>query len=212
MPPVPDDTSQTLLIAGIVLAAGRSRRMGQPKALLPAAGASFLRHVIEALRGGGCDPVLVVVAPPVRVEAREIARAARDYGAEVVVNPSGELEQIDSLRTALHSLPDSVRAVVVTPVDFPLVRAETTRALVEAYRARRAPIVLPAYRGVHGHPVLFARDVFRELLTGSLPEGARSVVHAHRAELEEVTVHDEGVLQDVDTPADYRRLLETERT
>jgi molybdenum cofactor cytidylyltransferase len=66
---------------------------------------------------------------------------------------------------------------------------------------------LPGHRGKHGHSVLFARRVFQELLTDPLPEGARSVVHAHRAELLEVPVEEDGVLHDVDTPADYRRIV-----
>jgi molybdenum cofactor cytidylyltransferase len=79
--------------------------------------------------------------------------------------------------------------------------------VVDAFRARDAPVVRAVHAGEHGHPVLFARRVFADLFAAPLPEGARSVVHARAAELEEVEVSSPALLLDVDTPDDYRRLL-----
>ncbi|HEV2129511.1 MAG TPA: nucleotidyltransferase family protein [Longimicrobiaceae bacterium] len=198
------------MIAGIVLAAGRSRRMGAPKPLLDLGGESFLSHVTGSLRGGGCTEIVVVVGAQEEAPARRIASAAREVGARVVVNPLAEAEQIDSLREGLRALEPTIEAVVVTPVDFPRIEARTVRALIEAFRRGGAPIVLPTYGGRHGHPTLFTRSVFPELLADPLPHGARSVVHAHAEDLEEVPVEDAGILFDVDTPADLRRLRELE--
>jgi molybdenum cofactor cytidylyltransferase len=196
------------MIAGIVLAAGRSRRMGAPKPLLVFRGATFLERVVRALRGGGCGRVVVVVGPEADPAATRIAEAARAAGAEVVVNPVPEAEQVDSLRAGLAALPPDAEAAVVAPADMPGMDAAAVRALVDAFRARGAPVVRATHGGRHGHPVLFARRVFPELFADPLPEGARSVIRAHADEVEEVPVASAAVLLDVDTPADYRRLLE----
>ena len=190
-----------LVIAGIVLAAGRSQRMGRPKALLEIEGVSFLARAIGTLRAGGCDDVVAVIPPD--DAGLEVEAAAA--GARVARTGEDRGEQIDSLRAGLRALGQDVEAAVVQPVDHPLVEGETVRALIAAFRARRAPIVVPVHEGRHGHPVLFAAAVFPELLTGPAPEGARSVVHAHEDELEEVPVRDRGVVADLDTPEAYRR-------
>lgn len=195
------------MIAGIVLAAGRSRRMGRPKPLLRFRGASFLERAVDALREGGCGEVVVVAAPPDDPAAAAIAEAAGRAGARVVVSPRPDAEQVDSLRAGLAALPPEAIAAVVLPADVPGVDSAAVRAVVEAFRERGAPVVRAVHAGKHGHPVLFARRVFADLFAASLPEGARSVVHAHAAELEEVEVSSPALLLDVDTPDDYRRLL-----
>ena len=194
------------MIAGIVLAAGRSRRMGEPKALLRLEGRTFLERAVEALRQGGCGPVVVVTGPPEDEVARRVAGEAEALGAVVAVNPDAEAEQADSLRAGLRALPAAAEAAVVAPVDVPRVAAELVERIIAAFRRSGAPVVVPAREGKHGHPVLFARRVFAELLADGLPEGARTVVHAHRAELDEVPV--DALAADVDTPADLRRLRE----
>jgi molybdenum cofactor cytidylyltransferase len=196
------------VIAGIVLAAGRSRRMGRPKPLLGFRGDSFLATAVAALRGGGCGEVLVVAAPPDDPSAAAVAAEAERAGARVVTNPRPDSEQVDSLRAGLAALPHEALAAVVLPADVPGVDAAAVGAVVAAFRARGAPVVRAVHGGEHGHPVLFARRVFADLFRDPLPEGARSVVHAHAAWLEEVEVDSPDVLLDVDTPDDYRRLLE----
>lgn len=190
------------MICGIVLSAGRSRRMGEPKALLDAGGASFLRRAVEALAGGGCARVVAVVG----ADAEAVAAEARAAGAEVVENRDPEAEQVDSLRAGLRALGPDGDAAVVCPVDVPDAGAALVARLVDAFRVTGAPVVVPAADGRHGHPVLFARAVFGALLEEALPEGARTVVHRHRDALVEVPVP--RLLPDLDTPADYRRWRE----
>jgi molybdenum cofactor cytidylyltransferase len=91
--------------------------------------------------------------------------------------------------------------VVVWPVDHPFVHLVSVLALMDAYKRTRAPIVLPVHEGRRGHPVLFARTVWLELMTTSAG-GARTVVHAHAANVVEVAVPDEGVTRDIDTRSD----------
>ena len=194
------------MIAGIVLAAGRSRRMGEPKAFLRLEGRSFLERAVAALREGGCGEGVVVVGPPLDEVARRTADAAEALGARVAVNPDPGAEQVDSLRAGLRALGAEVTAAAMLPVDVPEVSPALVRALIAALRAADAPVAVPAREGKHGHPVLFARRVWPELLADPLPEGARTVVHAHREALAEVPVPT--LAADVDTPEDFRRLVE----
>jgi CTP:molybdopterin cytidylyltransferase MocA len=191
------------MICGIVLAAGRSRRMGQPKALLRAGDDTFLQRAVGALREGGCAYVVVVTARLDDETARTIAEEAAALDAGIAVNPAHESEQADSLRIGLMSLPPQAEAAVVAPVDVPDVSGALVRALIEAHRRTGAPVALPARGGRHGHPVLFDRRVFGELMRPDLPQGARTVIHAHAAELAEVPV--DALPPDLDTPEEYRR-------
>jgi molybdenum cofactor cytidylyltransferase len=191
------------MICGIVLAAGRSRRMGEPKALLSTGDGTFLRRAILALREGGCAYVVVVTALLDDETAREIAEEAAALDAGIAVNPAAESEQADSLRIGLMSLPPEALAAVVAPVDVPDVSGALVRAVIDAHRRTGAPIALPARDGRHGHPVLFDRRVFAELMQPALPQGARTVIHAHAAELAQVPV--DALPPDLDTPEEYRR-------
>jgi xanthine dehydrogenase accessory factor len=186
-------------ILGIVLAAGRSERMGRPKALLRLGEQSFLRAAVEALRGGGCADVVAVVA------SADAETEARSAGARVVWNDAVRSEQIDSLRLALGAAGDAASAAVVLPVDHPLVRPDTVRALVDTHARRPEAVVRPFRHGRAGHPALFPRPVWAALRHDALPAGARSVVEDPAIETFDVPVDDDGVLTDIDTPDAYAR-------
>lgn len=189
--------------AGVIPAAGASLRMGRPKALLPLGGETFLQRAVRALADGGCDPVFVVLGPGDSASAREAERA----GARVLENPEPGEGPITSLRLALAALDASVRGLVYLPVDHPLVRAETVRALLAAARSTRAPIVLPLHASERGHPVVFDRALFPELSDPTLEEGARTVTHRHLGRALSVEVDDPGVLVDIDTPDTYEAVI-----
>jgi molybdenum cofactor cytidylyltransferase len=184
-------------ILGIVLAAGRSRRMGRPKALLRLGDRSFLRAAVETLSEGGCGDVVVVVA------SAAIEAEAWSAGARVEWNDARDSEQVDSLRIGLGAAPAGATAAVVHPVDHPLVDPATVRALIHAHGVRPGAIVRPVYAGRPGHPTLFPRPLWPALLDRSLPQGARSVVEAAATETVDVPVDDPGVLADIDTPDAY---------
>ena len=203
-------------VPAVILAGGRSSRMGRPKALLPAGGETFVGRIARTLRAGGAGP-LVVVAPGAELAARIRAALAGHAGLapppRVVVNPDPDRGQLSSLVVGLDALelPDAdgraVDAVLVTLVDVPLATPATVRALLERYRRTRAPLVRPARRDGpgHGHPVLFGRALFGELRRADPAAGAKPVVRAHEAEAEDVVVDDPGAFTDIDTPDDYRR-------
>lgn len=180
--------------------------MGSPKALLRLDDQTFLTRAIGALLRGGCRLVVCVV--PADDDGRTMSAEARRAGAEAVVNPDAGSEPHDSIRLGLAALPPDAEAAVVLPVDHPLVRAATVRALLAAFRARHAAIVRASTAGRPGHPTLFARRLFAELAEPDLPDGARTVVARHTAELEDVAVEDVGVHADLDTPEDLRRWRE----
>jgi molybdenum cofactor cytidylyltransferase len=180
-------------VACAVLAAGEGTRFGQPKAeaTLPS-GERFLDAVVRVATESDLRPVLAVVQ-----RGTDVATPAR-----AIINPRPRSEQAASLRLALAALAnDPAEAVVVWPVDHPFVHLLSVLALVDAFKRTRAPIVLPVHEGRRGHPVLFARTVWSELMT-TTQGGARSVVHAHHADVLEVPVPDEGVTRDIDTRSD----------
>lgn len=180
-------------IACAVLAAGQGTRFGAPKAVARlGSGERFLDAVVRVATEGDLSPVLAVVQRGVEVPAP----------ARAVINPNPKSEQAASLRLALVALAnDPAEAVIVWPVDHPFVHLLSVLALVDAFKRTRAPIVLPVHEGRRGHPVLFARTVWLELMTTSTG-GARTIVHAHAANVVEVAVPDEGVTRDIDTRSD----------
>lgn len=190
------------MIAGIVLAAGQSRRMGEPKAFLRAGRDTFLARVVHALRGA-CADVVVVAGSRSDPTARAVHEAAEALGARTAENPAKDSPQIESLQCGLAALSAEVEGAMVCPVDVPGVTPALARALADAFARTGAPVVAPAHGGRHGHPILFSRALFAELMRDGLAEGARTVVHAHAGEIAEVPV--DSLAADVDTPDDYRR-------
>jgi CTP:molybdopterin cytidylyltransferase MocA len=177
--------------------------MGRDKGLLEIEGSTFLRRTVQALADGGCEPVLVIVA-----EGEDaLAREASDAGAVVLLNPDPGDGPITSLRIALAALDGSVGGVAYLPVDHPMVQPETVRALLDAARSTNAALTIPTYESKRGHPAVFGRALFLELLDPVLEGGAKTVVHRHLPEAELLAVDDEGVVIDIDTPAVYEAVL-----
>ena len=193
------------MIAGIILAAGESSRMGRDKALLPLGRETFLEHLIEVLRGE-VRPLLVVLG----YHAEEIAaRLAPFTDVEIVRNPNYKLGQLSSLQAALRAPASGpVAGALVCLVDHPAITKEVVRAVLARFERHPTRIIIPTCRGHRGHPVLFPSRLFEELLDAPLEEGARAVVRRHAAEVELVETGEEGILLDVDRPADYEALLE----
>ena len=195
------------MIPGIVLAAGKSSRMGRTKALLSIGeGETFLSRVVRTLTDGGVEEIVVVVgadADAIRASADRYAMPVR-----VVDNPDYEQGQLSSLVKGLHAVDrPALTAALVTLIDVPLVAPETVRTLLQEYTAGSALIVRPASRGRHGHPVIFDRALFDELRQANPKEGAKEVVRAYSAEVMNVEMTDEGAFTDIDTPEDYARYI-----
>lgn len=195
------------MIPGVVLAGGRSSRMGRPKALLPigSTGETFLDRVTRTLFDAGVDELLVIVgadAEAIKSQARQMPRV------RMLTNPDYEQGQLTSLVTALRQIDQAAATgAVVTLIDVPLVSADTVRKLITAHRTRAASIVRPVSNGRHGHPVIFHSRLFDELCRADPTQGAKSVVRAHADDIYEVQVEDEGAFTDIDTREDYERWI-----
>jgi molybdenum cofactor cytidylyltransferase len=175
--------------------------MGMPKALLDAGGQSFLARILGSLREGGAGPVTVVT----RSLDNPVAEEARGLGGETVLNPDPSTGPISSLQAGLRQLSDDAPAVLVAPVDHPLFSPLTVKVLITGFMETNAPLVVPAFEGRRGHPVLFSRQLFPELLEETLPEGARTVVRRYLDERLQLPVDDPGILANIDTPEEYLR-------
>ncbi|HSJ26374.1 MAG TPA: nucleotidyltransferase family protein [Longimicrobiales bacterium] len=191
-------------VDGVILAAGTSRRMERPKPLLAVGDETFAERAARTLAQAGCRRTYLVVGPDAGW-AEELAQAE---GVVVVVNPQAGSEQIDSLRLVVGRLPEDCDAILVLPVDLPLVTPATAAAVVDAYRREPGPLFLPFHNTVAGHPVLLDRALFDELSDPALEEGVRSLIMRHARDLKEVKVMDPGILIDIDTPDDYWRYIE----
>lgn len=187
------------VIGAIVLAAGASSRMGTAKALLPYRGQTFLEHILATCRLEGLDPRVVALG----LDADEIARSMDLSSTTVVRNPDPATGPLRSLKLALSVLNQTVEGALVWHVDRPHVSARTVRALLEAARAGSSPILVPSFSERRGHPTIFMRGVFGELLRTPDEFGARAVVRADPDRVTVVPVDDPAVLADVDTPEDY---------
>jgi len=191
------------MIAGIVLAAGRSERMLRPKALLPFKGSTVIARVVDALLGGGVNHAIVVVP----LGDREIRSALGDRPVVLVENPDLRADMLSSLRCGLCILPADTRGIVVSPVDQPSLGPELVRSMLEAYRNSRRPILVPVYQGKRGHPLIIGTEFVAELLASFDGLGLRGLLQAHPGGVGEWQSEDPAILEDVDTPQDYKAAL-----
>jgi molybdenum cofactor cytidylyltransferase len=189
------------VISALLLAAGAARRFGAPKLLQDLAGKPVVRWSAESLIGDPVDAVVVVVPP----DHDEIRRSLEGLAVRIVVNPNPNAGMGASLACGVSALGPETKAVLVALADEPVRDRESLRRVVGRYRAGGASIVVPTYRGVRGHPVLFDRSVFGELATLTGDRGARDVSDRDSAR---VAIVELDALKpiDVDTPADLELL------
>jgi molybdenum cofactor cytidylyltransferase len=191
------------VIAGVVLAAGASSRLGRPKQLLPFRGRPLLEATLARVAAAQLDEVVVVLGG----SAAEILAQVELHGARPVVNPDYRAGQSTSLRVGLAAVEDRAEAVVFILGDQPLQSAPVIDALIDTHRRTGAPIVVPSYGGARGNPVLFARVTYPLLhgLTGD--QGARPLLRARADLVREVPVDAPAPPADIDTWDDYRAVL-----
>jgi CTP:molybdopterin cytidylyltransferase MocA len=201
--------------AGLILAAGESRRMGSPKALLDYRGETFLDRLVR-LFSAVCSPVIVVLG----AHAAEI-RAAAAQPCTFVLNRDYASGQTSSMQAGLRALPPDAEAILFTLVDHPAVSPETIAELTEPRPSwsgaappradgRGSVLRVPRYAGRRGHPIWLSSSLIPEFLALPVTGAARDIVRAHAAETEFLDLADPGILADIDDPAAYRALLEVE--
>jgi len=189
-------------VAAVLLAAGGSRRMGQSKQLLPIDGQPMVRRVAQTVCQAGLAQVVAVVG----AEGERVARALAGLDLEIVHNQAWARGMSTSVRAGMEALRPEIEAALLVLADQPGLTLEALQALVEAYRATRAPIVAPYYRGRRGNPVLFARSLFADLGQVEGDQGGRALLVRHEQEVVRVDLDDAAILLDVDTRQDYEGL------
>ncbi len=189
-------------VAGVILAAGESRRLGTPKQLLPLDGKPVLGHVFESAARTSLSPLVVVLG-----HAAEEIQARVDFSTTtVVINPAYADGQSTSLKAAVHALPPNVDAVLFLLGDQPRVDPRVIELLIAANRNHPAMFVQPRYPEGRGNPVLIARALFPELLKLSGDTGARPLLQQYPDRIRLVDVPEFHRPQDLDTWEDYERL------
>ena len=189
-------------VAGVVLAAGTSTRMGQNKLFMELEGEPLVRRVVARAAAAGVDPLIVVVGH----EADRVKQALDGISYTPVFNAEYERGVNSSLRAGIHAASETpAQAAVVVLADMPFVTTEMIATLLGKYRRGDAPLVISDYEGVNAPPMLYDRSLFDEL---SVPEGhgcGKQVVKRHRQEAESATWPAEA-LTDLDRPEDYERV------
>jgi molybdenum cofactor cytidylyltransferase len=190
-------------VAGIVLAAGGSRRFGTTKQLLPWKGQPLVRHVVQVAAQADLSPLIVVTG-----ESNAEVQAALDgLDVSLIHNPTWQAGQSTSVRAGLQAIPRHVGAAAFLLCDQPGVTANLLRALVETHSHSLAPIVAPLADGQRGNPLLFDQVTFARFSEIRGDSGGRQLLTHYP--ITWLPWHDSSILLDIDTPEDYQRLLET---
>jgi molybdenum cofactor cytidylyltransferase len=190
-------------VAGILLAAGTSSRMGRNKLLLELDGEPLLRRSARRALAGGLSPLIVVLGH----QADSSRALLCGLACRAVVNKDYEQGITSSLHAGLAVVPDEAAALVVMLADMPYVTAEMIAELIARYRAGAAPLAISDYEGVNAPPMLYDRSLFAELAAMQGGGCGRKVVQRHRAEAE-VVAWPVLALTDLDVPEDYDRIRE----
>lgn len=190
-------------VAGVILAAGASSRLGRPKQLLDFGGQPLIRRVVRIALESRLDSVTVVLG----AATDQIEPFLFDMDVAVVINPDFESGQASSMRAGLSSLSEDVEAVIFLLGDQPTMTAENVDAVITSFQGSGAEIVQARYAGgVSGHPVLFSRTLVPDLTSITGDEGARGVIRTHRDNVRYVDFDHEPP-PDIDTSEDYTRVL-----
>lgn len=194
------------MLAALILAAGESLRMGSPKALLTYDGKTFVEHLLEITRHRRVGVQRVVLG----AQAEMIRERLRLPNESIVINPQWERGQLSSIQAGIRALDGiATDGVMICPVDNPLVTSSLVGSLILEFErvAAEKGIVVAAYRGKRGHPVIFARRFYDQLFTAPHETGARAVVWSNPGEVHEVDTPEEGVVLNLNDPDAYQKAV-----
>ena len=193
----------------IIPAAGLSRRMGQPKLLLPWRGTTVVAHLVGELQAAGIQRIFVVL----RASDAALRTAVEASGAIPVQPPLDPPDMRASVEYGLQVASQAASSCVsdsgwfLIPADHPLVSRDTLKALYEAWQPRSRQILIPTFNGQRGHPTLFSLDFAQEVADIPADQGLNWLVRRNAASIKEIPVNDPGTIADLDTPEDYQALL-----
>jgi molybdenum cofactor cytidylyltransferase len=188
------------MISAVVLAAGVSQRMGQPKPLFKLGRKTILQHVLANLRASRVDEIVVVLGH----RAQAVAPSLKGTGCKIVVNPDYARGMSSSIRRGLSAVHPRAQAVLIALGDQPYIPAQVIDRFLSAYSRGDYQIVVPTYGGQRGHPVIIGRRYWPELRALKGDVGGRDILLGHAGDVLEVEVSVPGVLADIDRPGDVR--------
>jgi len=191
-------------VTALILAAGSSKRMGRPKALLATGGETFLARIARVLLAGGASRVRVVVGGPHHEPVEAAARALVASGADLatIVNPAPGAGPVTSVRVGIAAVPGT-EAYLIHPVDIPGVEREDVAAIIARAEADPgADAVVPSVRMRRGHPLFLRAGCARRLLAADSPGTVRELLRAPGVRVVHVVRENEGLLRDIDEPGD----------
>jgi molybdenum cofactor cytidylyltransferase len=190
------------MITAVILAAGESKRMGQPKMLLPWGSETVLTHVISVFQSAGLEDIVVVTGGArEQVESLVLGRNVRTVHNKQYSNG----EMLSSLQCGIMALTNQTQGMLIGLGDQPQVQERSVRMVCEAFRESKSKIVIPSYQMRRGHPWLVARPLWDALLKMKPPQSPRDFINAHQAEVKYVTTDDPNILADLDTPEEYQK-------
>jgi molybdenum cofactor cytidylyltransferase len=193
------------MLAVAILAAGESRRMGLPKALLTYRGKTFAEHLVSATRHERVGITRIVLG----AHDAEIRDRLPFDPAWILTNPNWRQGQLSSIQAAIRSFPPaSTEGLILCPVDHPLISSFLVAQLIQEFDSTEKQIVLPSYKRKRGHPVIFRASLYQELLAASPEVGARQVVWSHGQDVVEVATDEEGVVLNLNDPETLKKALE----
>lgn len=187
------------MIAAIVLGAGMSQRMGKPKLLLKLNSDTIIEHIIKELQLSRIDSIIVVLGH----NPQPLINLLSKYPVKLVINKNYKEGMTSSFKTGLKEVKDTADAALLVLGDQPFISHSLINKLIDTYKKElRTKIVSPIYEGKKGHPVLFDKSLFGEILSLPPDKYIREVIHSHYDEI--ITVPwDRGIILDIDTPEDY---------
>lgn len=186
-------------IIPVVLAAGESRRMGQPKMLLPFRGKPMIEHIIENIRTAGLEDIIVVIG----AEKEKLPVLLQKLSVNFCVNNEYRQGMLSSVICGIMNLPENVSAMLIFPGDQPLISPDTIAAVVKRSISTDKGIIIPVFKNRRGHPVLIDAKYRSAILNLNPEEGLRSLAASHPEDVCEIETDDPGILKDFDTYEEY---------
>jgi molybdenum cofactor cytidylyltransferase len=191
------------MISVIILGAGRSKRMGQIKQIMPFGGSTILASTIDNYLNSGAAEVIVVLGS----NASAIRKAIIKKPVTIVINPDYLMGIGTSIVAGLKNIAQNSSAIMIALGDQPLIDSKIIDLIIQEYKRRKPGIAIPVYNGKRGHPIIFSRSYMVELLTLTEDVGAKEIIQRHPGDVLEISVNSNAVCIDIDTPENYRSAL-----
>jgi len=193
-------------ITAIILAAGSSTRMGQPKLLLPWRDNTILGEVTSTLVKAGIQEIIIVIQPKQNLLKSHIQQLSIDKPLRIVLNESFDSEDmLSSIRYGLKAIKPSYEAALITLGDQPQIQENVVRDICSCYFQSKAPIIIPSYHMQRGHPWLISRPLWSTLIQLEQPSTPQDFLKQHQKDIHYILVDNPSILQDIDTPQDYKK-------